>query len=119
MKNKLNEFNGNAEKIMSVSISENGNFAIVTDKHFYASNSLDNSNMKKAKSLYGFIKDVCVTNQGICVVCERGIYYYNIPTKLAEALEQCNFRPDHVVFTDSGTYLITSETEESKYKYYM
>lgn len=60
---------------------------------------------------------MCVTNKGICVVCQRGIYYYNIPSNLETELKSLEYRPDHVTFTDSGTYLITTETQ--RYLYWM
>lgn len=117
MKRKLNEFNGNAEEILSVSISENGDYAIVTDEHFIASNSSDLSNMKNACEKYGSIKNVCITNKGICVVCQNGIFYNNIPSNLERELNSIDFRPDHVIFTDSGTYIIT--TEDGLYSCYI
>lgn len=116
MKTKLNEFNANAEEILAVSISENGDFAIVTDEHFFASNSSDTSNMNAAKDKYGDIKDVCITNLGICVVCKNGIYYDNIPTVVEEKLKSISFHPDYVSYTDSGTYLISDETNACEYR---
>lgn len=117
MKRKLNEFNKNTEEILSISINEKGDFAIVTDKHFIASHTSDYSNMKKAFERYGCIKDVCTTNKGICVVCQNGIYYNRIPENLGEKLRSIGFHPDHVTYTDSGTFLIT--TESGKYAYRM
>lgn len=116
MKTKLNKFNEDSEEIKCVSISENGDYAIVTDKHFVASNESDHSNMREAYSRYGFVKDVCITNMGICVVCEGGIYYNNIPSNLKEKLQTIDFHPDHVKYTDSGTYLITTETGRYSYR---
>ncbi|MBR0201260.1 MAG: BACON domain-containing protein [Bacteroidaceae bacterium] len=109
MSEKLREFHDNGEEFFSVSISENGNFAIVTNKHFYASHETDNKNMTKAHDLYGQIKQVCITNLGICCVCESGIYYNNVPTKLETKLKEVSYRPAFVTFTDSGTYIIASE----------
>ena len=118
MSAKLNEFNANRETIYCISISENGDFAIVTNEHFYASNSTDLDNMTKAKDMYGQIKDVCITNKGITVVCQNGIYYHNIPTSVEERLKTCTERPDHIRFTDSGTFLISYENGIG-YRYYM
>ena len=117
MKEYLNKYNENREEIKCVSICENGNYAIVTDEHFIASNSSDYSNMKSAQDKYGYIKDVCLTDKGICVVCQNGIYYDNIPLNLEMELKSVDFHPDHVTFTDSGTYLIT--TESGAYSYNM
>ena len=73
------------------------------------------SYLKKATEKYGHVKYACVTNKGLIVVCERGIFYSNIPTNLEVALKSITFRPDKVVFTDSGTYLITNESESCSY----
>lgn len=116
MKSKLNEFNENAEEILSVSINENGDYAIVTDEHFVASNSSDHSNMKNAYNKYGSIKNVCITNKGICIVCQKGIYYDNIPSNLEDKLKSIDYQPDHVTYTDSGTFLITTETGSYSYR---
>ena len=118
MSARLNEFNANRETIYSISINENGDFAIVTNEHFYASNSTDHDNMIKAKDMFGQIKDVCITNKGITVVCQNGIYYHNIPTSVEERLKTCTERPDHICFTDSGTFLISYENGIG-YRYYM
>lgn len=118
MSTKMKEFNNNGETIYCVSISENGAYVIVTDKHFVASNSTDNTNMKKASDKYGTIKDVCITNLGICIICSQGVYYRNIPTNVEEKIKSCKVKPDHIRFTDSGTFLITYENGNN-YKYYM
>ena len=118
MSAKLNEYNANRETIYCISISENGAFAIVTDEHFYASNTTDYNNMIKAKDMYGQIKDVCITNKGITIVCTYGVYYKNIPTSVEAKLKTCTERPDHIRFTDSGTCLITYENGVG-YQYYM
>ena len=111
LKTTLNQYNSNKEDIYCISIAENGDYVVISDKHLYASNTIDMSNLKKATEKYGHVKYACVTNRGLIVVCEKGIFYSNIPTNLEVALKSINFRPDKVVFTDSGTYLITNENE--------
>jgi hypothetical protein len=47
----------------------------------------------------------------VIVCCERGVYYENIPTKVAEGIKKCldaGWIPVHVSFTDSGTYFISN-----------
>jgi len=63
--------------------------------------------MKNAYEKFGQLKDVCITNKGITIVCEKGVLFRNIPTKVAERLRLCKERPDHFRFSDSGTFLIT------------
>ena len=115
MKLKLNQFNNDREDIYCVSIAENGDFVIITDKHIYASNSTDKSNLNKASDKYGHIKYACVTNRALVVICLNGIFYSNIPTNLEVKLKSISFKPDKITFTDSGTYLITNENEAYSY----
>lgn len=109
MKQKLGEFNADKEDIKCVSITESGEFAIVTDKHLYASKPSDAEAMRKAVSLYGYVRSVCVTDTAICVVCVKGTYYSNVPEALATKFKSLKFVPTFVTFTDSGTYLITND----------
>lgn len=115
MKTTLNQYNNNREDIYCVSIAENGDYVVISDKHFEASNSTDLSNMKQASEKYGHVKYACVTNKGLIVVCQNGIYYSNIPTNLEVKLKSTSFRPDKIVFTDSGTFLITNDNESFNY----
>ena len=115
MKLKLNQYNNDREDIYCVSIAENGDFVIITDKHIYASNSTDKANLNKASTKYGHIKYACVTNRALVVICQNGIFYSNIPTNLEVKLKSISFKPDKITFTDSGTYLITNENEAYSY----
>lgn len=115
MKLKLNQYKNDREDIYCVSIAENGDFVIITDKHIYASNLTDKANLNKASTKYGHIKYACVTNRALVVICQNGIFYNNIPTNLEVKLKSISFKPDKITFTDSGTYLITNENEAYSY----
>ncbi len=112
MNNYLNQFKNNNEEFLCVSISENGSYLVITDKQMVASNSTDMSNLIKARDTYGTVKYACVTNLGLIVICQNGIFYSNIPSNLEEKLKSISFKPDKIVFTDSGTYLITNDKED-------
>lgn len=116
MSSKLTQFNTDVEDIYCVSIAENGDYVIVTDKHVDASNTADLTNMKNTIARYGHIQYTCITNRGIIVVCQNGIYYSNIPTNLEVILKSITFKPGKIIFTDSGTYLITSKDEVYNYR---
>ena len=101
------------EKILSVAISENGDWIVVTDEVIFnvigVKRAYDAA--QKAKSIYGDIRSVALTNQGVVVCCKKGVYYENIPTKVAEGIKQCinaGWLPTHISFTDSGTYFISN-----------
>lgn len=115
MKKDLLQYEINNEQIYCVSISENGRYLIITDRHLTGSDTNVIAVLEKAGKMYGHLKYACVTNLGVVVVCKKGIYYHNIPTTLEMAMKSLNFWPDKVVFTDAGTYLITNENEDCRY----
>lgn len=115
MKKELLQYERNNEQIYCVSISENGRYLIITDRHLTGSDTNVIAVLEKAGKMYGHLKYACVTNLGVVVVCKNGIYYHNIPTTLEMAMKSLYFWPDKVVFTDAGTYLITNENEDCRY----
>ena len=117
MLDKLKEYNTNKEDIISVSVNNNGDFIIITNKHLYASNTNDYNAMIAAKEKYGYIYSACTTEEGVIFCCERGVYYSNIPTILETKLKSLSWRPKIIKFTDYGTFIITNG--ESTYTYQM
>lgn len=115
MKEKLNSYINNNAKILHLSISDDGNFVILTDKTIYASRKSDMDLIMAAEDNYGNAKSIHITTYGICVVCDYGILYKNIPENLASALRTATFRPDHVTYTDGGTYILTSNDGDLDY----
>ena len=107
MTEAMKKFNNDGEEIWSVSICENGNWSIITNKHWDASHETDKANLKRAYEKFGTIRSCCVTNKGIVVCCDGGVYYKDIPTNVETAIKEQDFHPQIVKFTDSGTYLIT------------
>lgn len=104
-KKTLDDYISQGDKILSVSISENGDYAFITDKHYEASNEFDKKAMSIAAENYGFMKCVCITNAGIMVTCNDGIFFWNVPQNVIEYLQKQNGKPTTVRYTDSGTYI--------------
>ena len=104
-KKSLDKYLSDGEKILSVSISENGNYALVTDKHYEASNDIDQRMLKNAVERFGHISAVSITNAGIIVTCQRGAYFWDVPHNIIELLQKQEGTPTVVRFTDSGTYV--------------
>ena len=115
MSEAMKKFNKDGEEIWSVSICENGNWSIITNKHWDASHETDKKNLRAAAEKFGTIRSCCVTNKGIVICCDRGIYYKDIPTKVEEGIKKQDYRPKVVKFTDSGTYLITDGDKRRGY----
>lgn len=105
-KKTLDKYIKDGEKILSISISENGNYAIVTDKHYDASNEVDQKLISVAAERYGHINSVCITNIGSLITCSRGILFWDVPHNVIEMLQkQDGGIPTVIRFTDSGTYI--------------
>lgn len=117
--NKIREFTGNGEKICSVAIRDNGEFVIVSDKHFYASTMALYDFIIAARDKYGSIHSVSLSNKGVIVCAERGVCFKNIPTGTYARLKiaAAQFKIRFVKFTDTGTCLITDG--KSEYDYWM
>lgn len=93
------------ENILSISISDDGNYVIITDKYFEASNSADNNMIELAVDRFGKVKSACITNKGTIVVCEGGVAYMNVPKNIIDSLEKQDFSPNVIRYTDSGTFM--------------
>ena len=117
--NKLREFLGNGEKIRSVAIRDNGEYVVVSDKHFYASTTTLQDFIVAVRDKYGIIYSVSLSNKGIIVCAENGVCFKNIPTGTYERLKIAapQFKIRVVKFTDTGTCLITDG--KSEYNYWM
>lgn len=115
MKEKLNSYIDKGERIMDISICDDGNFVILTDKHVYASRKSDMDFIIDAEDKYGQSKSLCITTYSICVVCQYGIVYRNIPENLASALKSTQMKPDKVVYTDAGTFILSTSNGNCEY----
>lgn len=109
MRNKIRDFVTKGDELLNVSIADDGNFTILTDRHVYASRQSDLNLIKKAETMYGDSKCITITTKGICVVCEYGILYSNVPVQLANRLKEIGKHPDFVTYTDSGTYFMSDD----------
>lgn len=105
-RNKLNDLVSQGEQLWSVSISDNGDYAFVTDNKYGASNDLDRKIMELAQDSYGELMSVCITNVGVIATCKEGAMFYNIPHTIPERLAaSVKGTPKVIRFTDSGTYM--------------
>lgn len=116
MANKLKQFASDNEEILSVSISDDGKCAVVTDKHFWSSDDRSLKVMKMAMKRYGDINSVCITKLGITIVCEEGVYCENVPENLMRELQDLKFHPKVIKFTDNGRFFISDGIKVCRYR---
>ncbi len=105
LREELEKYASRQEEILSVSISESGDYAIIGDKSYTASNDIDSKVIKNAIELYGRVHSVCISNRGTLVTCSKGIFYVNVPSNVIDRLKKQNFTPTVIRYTDSGTFI--------------
>lgn len=117
LRTSLDNAQSEGENILSVSISENGDYAWVTDNKYGASNDVDKTIMEKSMQLYGDLRSVCITNKGCIATCVDGLLFWDVPLSIVEKISNQDAKPKVVRFTDSGTFIALDG--ESLAAYYM
>ncbi len=113
MVNALSDIS-NADHVQSACFNMKGEWAVVSKHKFYASDAIM-EHIIKAKKQYGKPKHCYFTENGISVICSRGIYTHNVPQKVLDALKLVKWTPSAIKFTDAGHFVITSESEKYIY----
>ena len=119
-KNKLNEYSNANEEFSSVSINDAGEFAIVTNKHYYCSKPSTRDFAKQIQKEHGYIYSINISNKGVAICTANGVYFENLPPEVYHTMEKAldlsnPFFIKVVKFTDQGTCLITDG--KSRYTY--
>lgn len=94
--------------ILSASFNDAGQYLVVSDETVYFKLGKGSSEkLKRAKELYGNVLHASMTDTSFVLCCERGVYLYNAPKSLRSALDELEFSPRCIKYTDDGDYLIT------------
>lgn len=112
---KLKEISS-LESIRSVSFTDNGTYAIVTDMHFF-SNSDDYMNFfREKKNDLGVLLSANINGNG-AVFCFSGgsAFCGTIPSVVSEAIKGVSFTPQYVKFNRQGHYIICGENGQFSY----
>lgn len=112
---ELNRANSARENIRSVSLSDNGSWAVISDQHYTSAGYFQE--IEYARKKYGEVYSVSMTNKGVIICCHKGVYYKNIPKVVSDNLSQLYWIPKYIKFTDGGLLLATDG--KSTYWYYM
>ena len=102
---ELNRANSARETIYSVSLADNGKWAVITDK-YYSSNGWKEE-IDYAVKKYGEVYSVAMTNKGVVICCRKGVYYQNIPKGISDDISNLYWIPKYIKFTDGGSFLAT------------
>lgn len=94
--------------ILSASFNDAGQYLVVSDETVYFKLGKGcTEKLKRAKELYGNVLHASMTDTSFVLCCERGVYLYQAPKSLRSALDELEFSPRCIKYTDDGDYLIT------------
>lgn len=113
---KLQEYHDASENIYSASFNRNGDWCVVTDKHYSCSNSSITEFCKKAIEEYGTLNYVFISDNGIVACCNKGTYWRNIPNEVSKAIKEFKYSVKTVKFTDLGRYCVASDNGGSSFR---
>jgi hypothetical protein len=109
MDDRLKEINANDGEIISVSFNDKGDWLIIaTDAVYSIIEGI--SDMQTIANENGRILTGHVTDNGVAIVCENGVYLYgDFPAALPETIRKTTFPIYRVKFADDGAYFIADK----------
>lgn len=89
LEQKLRQFNKDNEVVTSVTFNDAGDWVVVTTQHISSSDSRIQDWLKKGMDAHGGLWAVCVTDDAMVAVFERGYRFIgDVPYSLKTALQQ-------------------------------
>lgn len=102
---------GKQDLVYSACFNLKGEWAVVTKRNCYASAGIQ-KHIDDAKDQYGKPRHCFFTENGISIICARGVYTHNVPQTLLDGLDVLNWKPTAIKFTDSGYFIISNDSEK-------
>ncbi|MBQ8646416.1 MAG: hypothetical protein IJ476_08660, partial [Bacteroidales bacterium] len=102
---------GKQDLVYSACFNLKGEWAVVTKRNCYASAGIQ-KHIDDAKDQYGKPRHCFFTENGISIICARGVYTHNVPQTLLDGLNVLNWKPTAIKFTDSGYFIISNDSEK-------
>jgi hypothetical protein len=106
---RLKEINKAEGEVVSVSFNDNGDWMVVAADAVYGviDGILDFQTIANEN---GRIMTGHITNNGVAIVCEKGVYLYgDFPKALPETIKKTTFPIYRVKFADDGAYFISDK----------
>jgi len=106
---RLKEVNAADGEIISVAFNDNGDWLLVASGAVYGAVT-GISNLQTIADKNGRILTVHLTNNGVAIVCQNGVYLYgDFPSALPETIRKTTFPIYRVKFADDGAYFIADK----------
>ena len=115
MINEINSYVNQGDVVTCATFNDYGDWIVITDKHWSASNQSLSKLMKDTQNKYGFIRSASMTNTNAIIVAENGVRSLDtVPSQLDDYLtNNQTFDIWFIKFTDKGSYLITDGDEKA------
>jgi hypothetical protein len=120
MMSEIDNFLDQGDTVISVTFNDYGEWIVITDNHFSASNQQLRQLLEKTNNTYGFIRSASMTNNNAIVVGKGGIMTLQpIPRELDKYLSTMQtFDIQLIKFSDGGAYLVTDGENAAHYNLY-
>ena len=116
MCNWLSRFHDDKEALLSATVNDRGDWAVISDKHFISSSTKIQNRLNEGMAECGNPLSVSITDDAGVAVFERGYYWWGNYTKdLRESIKKSDFKPSVIRMAgDSWFYA----NESGKYYWY-
>ena len=92
MCNWLSRFNDDKEALLSATVNDSGDWAVISDKHFISSSTKIQNRLNEGMAKYGNPLSVSITDDAGVAVFERGYYWWgNCPKGLINAINKTEY----------------------------
>lgn len=120
MHDEISEYLKKGDRINCVTFNDYGEWMVITDNHFSASDDYILDIMKEVSKKYGFIHAASMNNQGLIIVGNDGFQSKgNIPDSLDKYLRyDQSFDIKYIKFTENGSWLVTDGYSKYAYSLY-
>ena len=117
---KMDDFLCQGDRINCITFNYYGEWIIITDKHFCASDNSIQDLMMEASKSYGFIHTASMNNSGLIIVGNDGFKSrWYIPDSLDKYLRyDQSFYIKYIKFTEKGSWLVTDGYSRYCYSLY-
>ena len=105
---RLKEINAADGEIISVSFNDNGDWLVVASDAVYG--IIEGVHLPSVAEKNGRILTGHLTDNGVAIVCENGVYLYgDVPKALPETIRKTTFPIYRVKFADDGAYFLSDK----------
>ena len=105
---RLKEINAADGEVISASFNDNGDWMVVAADAVYG--IITDVSLPSVAEMNGRILTGHLTDKGVAIVCEKGVYLYgDVPKALPETIRKTTFPIYRVKFADDGAFFLSDK----------